>query len=799
MPYLGGEETVREIRRALANPNVQSDHLRYRNTILRVIRLMSQGVDVSGVFSEMVKACASVDVVQKKLVYVFLVSYASTTPDLSLLVINTLRKDCQDPNPMVRSLALRNMTNLRLPGLMEYVEQPLSAGLRDRAACVRRVAVLGWAKIHNLQPNTGIDASIVNELYGLLRDSDPVVMVNCLRALEEILRDEGGVAINKPIAHHLLNRLQQCDVWGQCEVLRVLQRYQPSSEEELFDILSVLDPSLLSPHPPLVAATLALFLGLCSSLPAAGVSALERAQGPLLAACGSSCREMRFSALCHIQLLMRSAPGLMGAHFKRFFCSYAEPAYIKQRKMQVLVELVNDENVSLVLDELKGHCTDVNPDTAHAAITAIGRIGRSYSDRCLDILTDLLRLKQEHITSAVVQTLGDLVWTCPQSSSAVCSALEGWEDTLLDTQGRQALLWLLGVYGEHVSGAPYLLEGQIDGLRSEVCVEVKMELLTSTLRLFLYRPAETQDMLGRLLHYCMEEETDMCVRDQAALYYRLLHCGIDETRRVLQGRRSDPSLGVLIGRPSEPVSQWAGSFNTLAPLCLRAVVPEPATGGCPEQSPPTPNLDLRTLTPCPVPPPAEDMAQLHHDDEDDEDEDGGGEASLSLSPSLSPEQFEQHWLQEEVCVEVCVGCPAALAPPSSLQAALQLVNIHTLAFTPPHTRPWRVYLYTHTSHTHLEHTPHTLILGELLCTREREERGGEGEEEGVRGEEGVRRGEEGEKEEGVRREEREVWRGEREEEGVRVIVKQQPKHEEALKVFLSVLTTVLHTVSMETT
>lgn len=40
--------------------------------------------------------------------------------------------------------------------------------------------------------------------------------------------------------------------------------------------------------------------------------------------------------------------------------------------VQVLVELVNDENVSLVLDELKGHCTDVNPDTAHAAIIAIG-------------------------------------------------------------------------------------------------------------------------------------------------------------------------------------------------------------------------------------------------------------------------------------------------------------------------------------------------------------------------------------------------------------------------------------------
>lgn len=58
----------------------------------------------------------------------------------------------------------------------------------------------------------------------------------------------------------------------------------------------------------------------------------------------------------------------------------------------------------------------------------------------------------------------------------------------------------------------------------------------------------------------------MCVQDQARLYYRLLHCGIEETRKVLLGRGSDPSLGVLIGRPAAPVSQWAPFFNTLEPL-----------------------------------------------------------------------------------------------------------------------------------------------------------------------------------------------------------------------------------------
>ncbi|CDQ95292.1 unnamed protein product [Oncorhynchus mykiss] len=108
---------------------------------------------------------------------------------------------------------------------------------------------------------------------------------------------------------------------------------------------------------------------------------------------------------------------------------------------------------------------------------------------------------------AVLQTLRDLVWVCPQCGDAVCSALEGWEDNLQDSQGRGALLWLLGVYGDRVTGAPYLLEDCIDGVRSEVSAEVKTELLTATLRLFLSRPAETQDMMGRLLVYCIGRHT----------------------------------------------------------------------------------------------------------------------------------------------------------------------------------------------------------------------------------------------------------------------------------------------------
>ncbi|XP_064499877.1 AP-4 complex subunit beta-1-like [Pseudopipra pipra] len=162
---------------------------------------MAQGADVSGVFPEMVKAGAVPDVVQKKLVSLYVRAQAPRQPQLALLAVNSLRKDCAHPSPAVRGLALRTMCGLRMPGIQEYLQQPLVNGLRDKASYVRRAAVLWKGCARGLR-----NGALVNELYSLLRDQDPIVVVNCLRALEEILKKEGGVVINKPIAHHLLNR-----------------------------------------------------------------------------------------------------------------------------------------------------------------------------------------------------------------------------------------------------------------------------------------------------------------------------------------------------------------------------------------------------------------------------------------------------------------------------------------------------------------------------------------------------------------------------------------------------------------
>ncbi|OPJ89051.1 AP-4 complex subunit beta-1 [Patagioenas fasciata] len=683
MPYLGGEDAVRELRRALANPHVQADPLRYRAAVLRVIRCMAQGADVSALFPEMVKASAAADVVQKKLVSLYLRAQAPRQPQLALLAVNTLRKDCAHPSPAVRGLALRSMCGLRMPGIQEYLQQPLLNGLRDKASYVRRVAVLGCAKMVKLQGDGEVDGALVNELYSLLRDQDPIVVVNCLRALEEILKKEGGVVINKPIAHHLLNRMADLDQWGQSEVLTFLLRYRPRSEEELFDILNLLDDYLKSSSTSVVMAATKLFLVLAREYPDVQTDVLVRVKGPLLSACTSESRELCFTALCHVRQILRSLPGHFSSHYKKFFCSYSEPHYIKCQKMEVLCELVNDENVQQVLEELKGYCTDVSEELAQGAIFAIGNIARTYTEQCVGILTELLGLQQEHITSAVVQAFRDLVWLCPQCTDAVCRALPGCEDSIQDNEGKQALIWLLGTHGEKVPNAPYVLEDFVENVKSETFPGVKMELLTALVRLFLSRPAECQDMLGRLLHYCIEEEMDMAVRDRGLFYYRLLQSGVEEVKRVLCSPKSDPSLGLLEDQTERPVNTWASEFNTLAPVYGRErwaliTAHQPAEPSYASPCAASRNRDTESL----ISEGNKEVLKVHPDS-----------GSLTLIPDvyLPAEQFEKTWLSLDVSCRLSLPWRGTVHP-DAVQTALHVVHIQTIAMSKAGAQPWKAYL-----------------------------------------------------------------------------------------------------------
>jgi hypothetical protein len=96
----------------------------------KVVNYMTLGMDMSGLFP-MMTSCANLsadDVVLKKMLYLYITHYAASTPDLVLLTINQLLKDCQDQDPTVRGLALRSLCSLRISNLLEYVVSVLQRG-----------------------------------------------------------------------------------------------------------------------------------------------------------------------------------------------------------------------------------------------------------------------------------------------------------------------------------------------------------------------------------------------------------------------------------------------------------------------------------------------------------------------------------------------------------------------------------------------------------------------------------------------------------------------------------------------
>lgn len=55
---------------------------------------MTLGIDVSRIFSEMCMASYTNDIIQKKMIYLYLTTYAESHPELAIMAINTFKKDC---------------------------------------------------------------------------------------------------------------------------------------------------------------------------------------------------------------------------------------------------------------------------------------------------------------------------------------------------------------------------------------------------------------------------------------------------------------------------------------------------------------------------------------------------------------------------------------------------------------------------------------------------------------------------------------------------------------------------------
>ena len=144
-------------------------------------------------FSSIVKNVASPNIEIKKLVYIYLLHYAESEPDLALLSINTIQKSSTDQNPQVRAMALRVMSGIKVPVISQIVSLAIKRGCGDMSPYVRKAAALAIPKCYRLDPNTL--PQLLEYLSTLLGDKQYFVVGSAVTAFLEVCPERTSTSL----------------------------------------------------------------------------------------------------------------------------------------------------------------------------------------------------------------------------------------------------------------------------------------------------------------------------------------------------------------------------------------------------------------------------------------------------------------------------------------------------------------------------------------------------------------------------------------------------------------------------
>jgi vesicle coat complex subunit/outer membrane biosynthesis protein TonB len=556
--------------KSLAGRGASSGDIRdaRRELFKKVVSYMTINVDMSPLFGTMLLNAATSDVPSKKMLYHYVTHTANAKPDLALLCVNTLVKDAADPDATIRALALRSLASLRVPSLASYISEALTAGLRDPHPAPRKTAALGVLKLHDLAPAAVAATELVATLRVMLtEDRSPDVSANCLVVLRE-LDGVPALAAQRRVVFSLLNRVKTFSEWSQCLVLELAACYEPASADEMFDVMNLLEDRLRHANAAVVLAAVRVFLHVTLAHADVHQAVYERIKAPLLTLAAGGSGEVAYVVWAHLHLLVTRAPVLFAPDYRAFYCRASDTPAVKKLKLEMLTAVADESSTYDIVTELSEYVADVDEATSRRSVRAIGEVALAAADVAgiVDRLLTFLELSSDVVVCEALCVVKDLVRRYPERADACITAVSSVTPSgVTEPAGRAAYAFLMGEYGAILPEAPYALEPLLLALADEAAPEVRLELLTAGVKLFLARPAECQRSLGAALA-AGAADAHADVRDRALMYHRLLsRAGPAATAAIVAPQRP-PLSHFEEEAAAEARDRVFAEFNTLAVL-----------------------------------------------------------------------------------------------------------------------------------------------------------------------------------------------------------------------------------------
>ncbi|XP_076854109.1 LOW QUALITY PROTEIN: AP-1 complex subunit beta-1 [Brachyhypopomus gauderio] len=500
-----------------------------KEAVKKVIASMTVGKDVSALFPDVVNCMQTDNLELKKLVYLYLMNYAKSQPDMAIMAVNTFVKDCEDPNPLIRALAVRTMGCIRVDKITEYLCEPLRKCLKDEDPYVRKTAAVCVAKLHDINAQLVEDQGFLDTLKDLISDSNPMVVANAVAALSEISESHPNcnlLDLNPQSINKLLTALNECTEWGQIFILDCLANYTPRDDRESQSICERVTPRLSHANSAVVLSAVKVLMKFMEMLPKDldYYGTLLKKLAPPLVTLLSAEPELQYVALRNINLIVQKRPEILKHEMKVFFVKYNDPIYVKLEKLDIMIRLASQANIAQVLAELKEYATEVDVDFVRKAVRAIGRCAikvEQSAERCVSTLLDLIQTKVNYVVQEAIVVIKDIFRKYPNKYESVIATLCENLDSLDEPEARAAMIWIVGEYAERIDNADELLESFLEGFHDE-STQVQLQLLTAIVKLFLKKPTETQELVQQVLSLATQDSDNPDLRDRGYIYWRLL-------------------------------------------------------------------------------------------------------------------------------------------------------------------------------------------------------------------------------------------------------------------------------------
>lgn len=431
-------------------------------------------------FSSVVKNVASANLEIKKLVYIYLTHHAEQDPDMTLLSINTIQKSLSDSNPQVRALALRTMSNIRVPVISQIVSLAIKKGAGDMSPYVRRAAALAIPKCYRLDP--GQLPQLVDYLSALLADKQYYVAGAAVTAFMETCPERLDL-IHKHY-RSLIKKVVDMDEWSQLSTLRLMTIYArrcfprrtkpvqsasrsadlqdfygengspPSSDTELVPVvdpdlellLSAIRPLLQSRNSGVVVAVAGVYAAVGTP------THLQHAVGPLIALLRGP-QDIQQMALFNIVSVCLDTPASFVRYASHFLirATDSHPVWLLKLELQTLIfPHAPPATKSLVLNELEHFSRGTDKVLVREAVRAIGRCAQSdaaTAPRCLRLLLGQITSLDGTLAAESLTVIRHLIQQDPAAHGATTVVrLARNLDSATDAHARATIIWLVGEF-----------------------------------------------------------------------------------------------------------------------------------------------------------------------------------------------------------------------------------------------------------------------------------------------------------------------------------------------------------------